>query len=229
MDNEFDLGPVLDAEGKPVEDGDVLVLALETKTLDVVMDGLKYKVVAQRHRVPFRLTQISSQITRAAQVKNLKAAGFTAEDHAPGGVLYVDETEHPEEEAAREKKLSADPRWAQFLELQSSDESVLRARANVAAAAICATNAPGLRDKKNVTGADLLKLGRIGEAVIEVVGNFMQSSPRALIAVGGNKNSNEKSTPNTEATPTKTNPQASGKGKSNTSRASTKARPQPTS
>ncbi|HEY0073870.1 MAG TPA: hypothetical protein VGB77_07190 [Abditibacteriaceae bacterium] len=201
MNNEFDLGPVLDDKGKPVEEASILALALEEKVLPIKCDGLTYKAKVQRNRVPYRLTQMLMAISYDAQQRHRKEAGFTEKDMQPGGIL----SEEGDEDA-----LANDPRWVRFIELQSTDETLLKARANLAASAIIASNAPGLTGKEKITGDDLLKLGRIGEAVTVNVANFIQSSKRELSAAGENKTAN----PNGEdsATPTKANTNANSNG-----------------
>lgn len=171
----IDLGPVLGSDGKPIADEDVLLLTLEQKPLKVKLDGLTYKVLAQRGRVPFRATQMLEAATRVANLRNLTAAGFTDEDRAPGGVLYVRDAGDEEEDAERGERLVSDPRWATFSELQANDPDILRARAGVAATAIIATNVPQLKDKDPISADDLLGAGRVGAAIIEAVGNFTSS------------------------------------------------------
>lgn len=211
--NTLDLGPVLDEQGNAVDDADVMSLALEKRPLDVWCDGLKFRVIAQRHLVPFYLTQLLQGTQVACQVKNLAKAGFTEADSAPGGLLAGE---------GNESALANDARWPKYLELMATDEDLFRARANMAAPAILDTNVPELRGKPGVTGDDLIAAGRYGQAVAVAVANFIQSSKRESPAPGETAKPSE----NTEASETPA--KANGKAKSATTPDSTKEKPEAT-
>lgn len=181
--SEFECGPILDGEGKPVGEESVIALALTPKKLFVECDGFKYTVWALRNKVPFRLTELRSALYTGL----LFQAGFTSDDFAEGGILVGSQSETAAEKAAREARLEDDPRQDAFNRLLRESPEYARARADIAAAALLSSNLPKLKGKK-VSGGNLLAAGRIGEAVISTISNFMVSSASDLSAAGENEN-----------------------------------------
>lgn len=208
MNSEFQVGPIIGADGKEIADDDVLLLATEPKKLTAHIDGMAIELWAQRDRVTFQDRQAYHASLSITRVRTLIAAGFTEADEKPGGVLH--------EDANDEARLN-DPRWERYVELRANDEEVRKATARLAAPAIIVAGAPGLRYKARITPTDLLTLGYIGDAIAQVVVNFITSSKRASREDG--------ETETTEATvePSETAKPANGKTRRSTSVESGKA------